>query len=297
MTPSVDFGNQYLSLVVDLGGVLESMRVPQYWCKFSRRDFSVHQYVTLLVLRAKERKSYRDFCEWLAVSSTVTVLLGLPRIPNFSTLQKAAARLPPDLLERVMARIAQAVVGESCTVGIDGSGFSLDHSSRYYCQRIKRKDHNRNYLKTSITGDMQTQVILGSRLRLKRRHDNLDYVPLLRKTQRRVRIDAVVADKGYDSESNHAFTQLELNADAIIPPKHSEVPPERTHGAIRQQLKQEFPHETYAQRNKIETIFSVLKRCYGETIHSRKHRTKKNELHFKLIAYNLRRQHHYAHQK
>jgi len=250
MTPSVGYGNQYLRLVVELGGVLEGLCIPRYWSKYSRRDFTVHQYVMLLVLRARERKSYRDFCEWLQVATRVMVFLGLPRVPDYSTLQKQAARLPPALLERVMAELGCKASKGECIVGIDGSGFSLDFSSRYYSLRIRRLDKHRNYLKASITGDMHTQAILASRLRLQRRHDNIDFVPLLRKTRRRVSIDQVVADKGYDSESNHAFTHTELDAESIIPPKYADTPPEKTRGAIRQQLKTDFPRDKYAQRNK-----------------------------------------------
>ena len=289
--PSVSCGNQYLKLVHGLGEVLADTGLPSYGSRFSRKDFTLHQHVIMLVLRSRERKPYRDFVDWLEVSTEITVLLGIEKIPHYTTLQKVSDRLPPGMLEEVMAKVAAQVVGDEIVAGIDGTGFSLDFSSRYYCRRIKRQDKHQNYLKTSIVGDMNTQVIVAAKLRLKRRHDIIDLTPLLRKTRRRTGVSAVVADKGYDSEDKMEFIEEEVGALAVISLKNKEKPLDKTTGKRRRKLKQEFPEEIYHQRSKVETIISVVKRKYGSTLHSRKHRTKKNECLLKLIAYNIHRTH------
>ena len=248
----------------------------------------MHQHVMLLVLRAKERKPYRDFVAWLEVSDSVVEAVGLSRIPHYTTLQKAADRLPPGLLERLVGVVGRLLVRDGYTAGIDGTGFSLDFSSRYYCKRIGRKDKHESYLKASIAGDMRSQAILACRLRLKRRHDIIDFKPTLRKI-RDTHPASVAGDRGYDSEDNLVFVKHELGAKPAISQKYAGKPLAKTTGELRKQLKEDFPEEIYTQRSKIETIISVVKRCYGSTIHSRSHRTKKNELYFKMIAYNCRR--------
>ena len=285
--PSVNIENQYLRLVKELGGVLKGV-VPLYGSRFSRRDYTLHQHVVMLVLRSRERKPYRDFVDWLEVSDSVKEALSIKRIPHYTTLQKVAARLPQGLLEKLVGIVARLLVKEGYTVGVDGTGFSLDYSSRYYCQRIRRLDRHRNYLKVSLVGDMGSQAILAVKSRLKRRHDNVDFKPTLRKIQDTTPA-VVVADKGYDSEDNLCFVKHELRAEPVISLKYRDKPLEKTKGMLRRGLKQEFPLDVYHQRSKIEAIISVVKRCYGSTIHSRKHRTKKNELYFKLIAYTCRR--------
>ena len=132
-------------------------------------------------------------------------------------------------------------------------------------------------------------MIFGARLLLKRRHDNINFKPLLHKTKQRIQFSTVVADKRYDSEDNLQFVEDKLQATPIIPPKYQDKPPDKTRGKRRQKLKQEFPQQKYNQRNKIETIISVLKQCYGNTIKAHTHHTKKNEQHLKFIAYNCRR--------
>ncbi len=287
MTPSINLENQYLRLVKDLRGVLDGV-LPLYGSRFSRKDYTLHQHVILLVLRSKERKPYRDFVEWLDICDSIKQALCIKKVPHYTTLQKVADRLRPGLLEQIMGRIGRILVKNDYIAGIDGTGFSLDYSSRHYCKRIKRRDKHRNYLKASLAGDMGSQAILSARLRLKRRHDNVDFKPMLRRIQD-TKPAVVVGDKGYDSEDNLKFVKHELKARAVISLKNMEKPLEKTKGILRRELKQDFPLEVYHQRSKVETIISVVKRKYGDTIHGRKHRTKKNELYFKLIAYNCRR--------
>jgi transposase len=45
----------------------------------------------------------------------------------------------------------------------------------------------------------------------------------------------------------------------------------------------------YHQRNKAETVFSVLKRRFGESLKARKYRLQVKEIKIKVILYNLSR--------
>jgi len=282
-------GNQYLRLVTGLMGVLAELDLPLYTSRFSRKDYTLHQHIILLVLRARERKSYRDFVVWLEVCDRLKLALDLTELPHYTTLQKVAERLPPNLLEEVMSAVGISVVEEECIIGIDSTGHSLDCSSRYYCKRIERRNKHSSFLKTTLAADMKTQVLLASRLSLKLRNDILDTKPVLRKVKKQVSIAIVVADKGYDSEDNFEFIKYELKAKPVISLKYMDKSLKKTNGRLRRKLKANFPEDEYHQRSKIETIISVIKRKYGDTIHSRKQRTKKNECMFKLIAYNCHR--------
>ena len=100
----------------------------------------------------------------------------------------------------------------------------------------------------------------------------------------------VVADKEYDSEDNHTFVRESLHAFSIIPARYVHVPIWRTHGKYRKQMKRGYSKILYHQRNKNETIISVIKRLFGEQItSSRLIRTQNRELSFRCIAYNMHR--------
>jgi len=67
--------------------------LPTYACKNSRKDFTVPQLATLIVLKQVFRLDYRGLTSWLADWSDLRTALRLPKVPHFTTLQKAAQRL------------------------------------------------------------------------------------------------------------------------------------------------------------------------------------------------------------
>ena len=121
------------------------------------------------------------------------------------------------------------------------------------------------------------------------RHDTIDFTPLLQRASSIMPLSIVVADKGYDSEANHEFVREYLDAVSIIPARYGDFPVWRTHGRYRKQMKRRFYKELYCQRNKNETILSVVKRMFGEHILSRSVRMQNRELFFRVIAYNMHR--------
>jgi hypothetical protein len=92
-----------------------------------------------------------------------------------------------------------------------------------------------------------------------------------------------------DSEDNHLLVRDGLHALSVIPIRYEHVPIWRTHGKYRKQMKRGYSKLLYNQRNKDETIMSVIKRLFGEHIMSKLTRTQNRELSFKRITYNMHR--------
>ncbi len=175
---------------------------------------------------------------------------------------------------------------KSVFAGIDATGFGHGQSSYYYTKRAKLR---RKFVKLSAISDMKSQIICAIKIRHRQRHDNIDFAPLLRKANKIIPIDTVVADKGYDSERNHIESDS-LGITSIIPPRYEDVPVYKTRGYHRKQLKRNgYDKSIYHQRNKTETIFSVIKKMFGENVTSRKVATKNRELFYRVIAYNVYR--------
>jgi hypothetical protein len=81
-----------------------------------------------------------------------------------------------------------------------------------------------------------------------------------------------------------------LYAFCIIPARYEHVPIWRTYGKYRKQMKRGYSKVLlYHQRNKEETIISVIKRLFGEHLASRSVKTQNRELSFRCIAYNMHR--------
>ena len=101
------------------------------------------------------------------------------------------------------------------------------------------------------------------------RHDNIDFRPIITKISNIIPLSVVTADKGYDSEENHVLVRDLLHGLSIIPTRYEHVPIWKTHGIYRKQMKRGYSKLLYNQRNKNETIVSVIKRLFGEHITSR----------------------------
>jgi hypothetical protein len=67
--------------------------LPAYSSKFSRKDFTQHQHFALLALREFLRTDYRGLEAMLGDWAELRDALGLEKVPDHSTMQKAAERL------------------------------------------------------------------------------------------------------------------------------------------------------------------------------------------------------------
>ena len=78
----------------------------------------------------------------------------------------------------------------------------------------------------------------------------------------------------------------------IIKPKSSTTIRKRGSQAWRDMMTLWFEDETaflkrYHQRSKAESVYSALKRCYGNYLSSHKRTAQKRELHLKTLTYNI----------
>jgi transposase len=280
--------NRLIKAVDEVGVWLDNERVPRYSGPFSRKLYTQHQLLKGLVVKTLFRLRYRELVEMLEVGDTLRGRMGLSKVPHYTTFQKFSARFPCRTLHQLIAGVAKKICSGTLNLSIDSTGFSLDSSSYHYSSRIRRMEKNRSYVKTTLAIDTRTQCVAAAKIRLKRRHDTVDAVPILRKSRLVGRINIVIADRGYDSEELMQYIEHEIRATPIIALKHMKKPLKRTRGEIRKRLKKAFPQKEYGQRSKSETVNSTLKRRYDSTIRARKNHTQRQEVLLKILAHNLR---------
>lgn len=266
--------------------IIKRARTPPYLHKRSNHVYTVWQHLVLLALRQYESKSYRMFIDFLDECIGVQKFLGLSKIPHYTTIQKAAARLDTAMLQKILESFVIHARIKKIFAGIDATGFGHTQASYYYTKRIKLR---RKFVKMSAISDMKKQLVCAIKIRHRQRHDSVDFTPLLHKANNILPVHTVVADKGYDSEKNHIVSHC-LRIASIIPPRYENVPVYRTRGYNRKMLKRQgYDTVTYHQRNKTETIFSVIKRMFGDNVTTRKISTQNRELMYRVIAYNAYR--------
>ena len=280
---------RYIKLAKTLLKVLGKCRVPRHFSKFSNKLYTSWQHFVLLVLRQHENKSYRRFCDWMEECTNLLHFLGLERVPHFTTLEKFAKRIKTTLLGKVLNSFISLTMVEKMVVGVDSTGFSPTRASYHYIKRMGKAWKRKKYLKSSISVELRKQVIISGKVRRGPANDNLDLPSIIRKAAEIKPIKLFIGDRGYDSEANHKLIREELKANSIIPARNKEVPLWRTRGKYRKQMKKGYSLKEYHQRSKNETVFSVIKRLFGESINSRLVGMQNKELILRQIAYNTHR--------
>src|ERR1700730_3668848 len=84
-----------------------SATLPDYAHRFSPKTYTQPQLFACLVLKTFLRTDYRGICRFLKEWAELRLVLGLSRVPHFTTLQKASNRLLR--LERVRRLVSATI--------------------------------------------------------------------------------------------------------------------------------------------------------------------------------------------
>ena len=92
-------------------------------------------------------------------------------------------------------------------------------------------------------------------------------------------------DKGHDSENIHNYIREIIKVESVIPVRkwNGNI----YSGKYRIEMIENFNQKKYGQRNMVETVFSVIKRRYGENVRSRKYYNQLKEIKIRMILHNM----------
>ncbi len=252
--------------------------VRRYSHLFSPKKYTQIQHIVLLVLKEYLRTTYRGITDIMREFTRLCKLLKLRVIPHYTTLQKFLKKFQNCVLRDLVSAFTHSL----SIVGVDATGFTEHYASKYYVRRVERVEQHPFFTKLSAAVDLEKQLIVGLKARSAPSHDNKDFLPLLRKIKT---CDFVCADKAYDAEKNHEYIHLKLKAVAQIPVRKNVCK-----GFYRKKAMKHFDKRVYNQRSKSETVFSVLKKRFGDTLQSKTQWMRNKELSIKCLTYNLYRE-------
>jgi transposase len=259
-----------------------------YSSKFSKKKFSQFQHMFLLVYKQFRKFTYEELLTDIMSNIGLRVYLGLNKIPHYTTLIKFAQRLPLNIFDKLVL-VFKKLIPNPKKVAIDATGISLDNASPHYCKRIGKSFKKRPFMKTTFIVDIENYFILLCKMRKKSRHDTKDAKPLIKKFAKHYKPNIIYADKGYDDNEIFKLCFENLKAYPLILQRSQHVPKHRRKGEYRKITFDVFDYGEYLQRNKVETLISMIKRRFNSNVRSHDDKLQRVEILTRVIAYNIDR--------
>jgi hypothetical protein len=271
--------------VARLAYQLAQQALPRYSHPKSPRRYNLPpQRVACVLMKFYLNVSYRDAEEWLLASDQVQQVLELKAVPDYSTLIRTYGRLRQVEWDRLLQTLLNGLGVEEAAISVDTTNFRLSQASAYYMTRSGRQ--YREWIKGGYAVGIDRRLILGWRSGRGSGYDQPYLEPLRRQARRYGRQQAgqrawiLLGDMGFDGKTTRCHDLI-----PVQPRRHVPVAEARKarHDLVSAAILDGF----YGQRWQSETVNSVIKRKFGDTICSRSLRRQRREPLVKGLVYNL----------
>lgn len=287
--------------ILQVAHALGKQRLRTYWHRFSPKKFTLPQLFACLVLKEFLRLDYRKLSALLEDAPSLSAAIDLKQVPHFSTFQKAAARLlvfrhvQRLLDETVRAATEQRVMKKRVALAaIDGTGFESRHISAYFVKRRARTCKTgyetttyTRYPTANLLCDCDSHLVLSVATGRGPGPDDPYFCRVVKQAAERVKIAALAADAGYDSEAAHQYAREECGARTLIPATRGRPTQKRLKGYWRQRMKARFNKKKYGGRWQIETVNSMIKRSMGSALRARTYWSQSREITLRVLTHNI----------
>lgn len=270
----------------ELNSIILRLNLPEYPNKKGTKKFTTAQRLSVVILYLRSRKSLRDFCEEFNNETKWNIYLELKHIITKSSVNRWLQEFDLTLIKKILDETNSGENPE--LLGIDGTGIATQFKSSYYQKRLNDfgQKPKSNYHKLDIIADMNgKKKIFDFSFLVKQRHDIHVAWKLFKRFK--FKFVVIVGDKGYFDYGLFRLMESKNNY-FLFPPKnfggkciHNNM--------IYRKIKNNHQKykDIYNKRSNVEGVFSALKRTILTKIVSKKSSTKKREMGFKIVIYNM----------
>jgi hypothetical protein len=286
--------------VLQYAYLIGQLVLPDYSHRNSPKTYTQPQLFACLVLKEFLRLDYRKLHGLLKDSPDLAATIDLDKTPHFTTFQKAASRL---LLNRHaqryldktirLAQVQRRLPRRVSLAALDGTGLETRHASSYYVRRRANNGKNwhrttyQRFPKAGVLCDATTHLVLAVVPERGPGSDAKHFRRALCEAQRRVSIQTLAADAGYDGEHHHRFARETQGVRSLIPPRIGRPTKKLPSGYWRRQMKARLHLTRYTQRWQVETVNSMLKRLLGSALRARHYWSQCREILLRAITLNI----------
>ena len=202
-------------------------------------------------------------------------------IPNYSTINRRVNRLDIKINQHV---------GNDIVIALDSTGIKVANRGEW----MRHKWHvRRGYLKIHVAVDIKKKRILSLEVTSEEVHDGEVLKKLIDIVSENNKVKRVLADGMYNSNKNFQYLSKNHIKPGIKTRSNSKVKSTncsaRNIAVLRQQtsLKRWKRSVSYGYRWMSETVFSSIKRTFGEHVTARKFPYMVKEIFLKAALYNM----------
>jgi len=269
--------------------VLAVKRLPSPWKpkKIGRTGHDPREIATACILKIGFNQTYDGIEAYLKESNTFKN--SFEALPGHSVIHRGMNKLSIPYIRNVMNQATSFLRRERMNIAADSTGFRTGNSSLWYDIRIRRKNTKRDCIKLHISMDVDTGIIHWFTITPSKRHDSPEFETLLKHLPK---VGDVYGDKGYSSRKNcqivadkkgTPYLLFRDNATNKAKGKPAWIISIRAYKKNTEQWL-----DTYHARSIVESVFSSIKRRWGNFLRSRRKWMQKKELSLKVLAYNIK---------
>jgi IS5 family transposase len=205
----------------------------------------------------------------------------VPGIPDYSTISRRINKLEIKINERL---------GNDIVIALDSTGIKVANRGEW----IRHKWHVRKgYLKIHVAVDIKRKRILSLEVTSEEVHDGRILKKLVDNASENNNLKGILADGMYDSNNNFRYLSKNHIKPGIKTRSNSKVKSTNCHARNMSVVKQQANFKrwkrsvSYGHRWMTETVFSSIKRMFGEHVTARKFSNMVKEIFLKATLYNM----------
>jgi transposase len=200
------------------------------------------------------------------------------------------SKLLMPVLKELIVRSSLPLCAIETTFAPDSTGFSTSRFVRWFDEKYGVHRSGKDWVKAHAMCGTKTHVVTAVEILDRDAADSPQFKPLVEKTTETFTVKEVTADKAYLSRDNLELVDR-LGGTAFIPFKSNSVAGEP--GSLWEKMfhfyslnRDEFLRKYHARSN-VESVFSMTKAKFGDSVRSRTPVAMRNEVYCKLLAHNI----------
>jgi hypothetical protein len=279
--------NEYNEKLIRRGKILTSKDVMKNWNK----ELAVMN-------RNKIGRKYQFPDSFMKILGYVRVYFGLPYRQTEGLMKSYGAAIPvvPDYtaihkrISRFDIDIKPISSKGNIVLAVDSTGIKVTNRSDWMRHKWGRK--RRGFLKIHVGVDVNTKQILAIKITDEYSHDSKSLGHIVRESARHGTVAKLLGDGAFDSRKIFSYLD-DRNIIPAIRVKKNSIPKSngcypRKEAVILQMADYSkwAASVSYGKRWIVESVFSAIKRMFGEEVRSKKRRNMIQELMLKVLLYN-----------